>query len=348
MGAWATGVNMGIALQRNSMVKNTGPDMNKIFHTLDFFGPGYRYLVCGYPPFLKHMIDVAVERRFPLGKYRLMAVLGGEGNSEGLRDYLYQCFNPVYSGYGATDIEIGIAGETPLSLAIRREARTNHTLRDALFGADSRLPMLFQYDPLMHHIETNNQGELIFTITRLNILSPRIRYNIHDEGGVAPYAALRARALAAGVDLERLPAEAGARRFRLPFLWIYGRKDSTISVMGANIYPEDIEQCLCDEPELARVTHSFCLSLDEGSGANVRPCFSFAIRAEITTELQEAFDHRITARLKALNADFREATKEYAASATPLTRLFPLGSGPFSADGARIKQARLVWTSMSS
>ena len=53
MGASATGVNMGIALQRNSIVKNTGPDMNKIFDTLQFFGPDLPYLICGYPPFLK-------------------------------------------------------------------------------------------------------------------------------------------------------------------------------------------------------------------------------------------------------------------------------------------------------
>ena len=348
MGAWATGIDMGIALQRNSMVKNTGPDIDKIFNTLEFFGPGYRYLVCGYPPFLTNMIDVAVERQFPSEKYRLMAILGGEGNSEGLRDYLYQRFSPVYSGYGATDVEIGIAGETPLSLEVRREARTNHRLRNALFGTDSRLPMLFQYNPLMHYIETNVQGEIIFTITRLNILSPRIRYKIHDEGGVADYTNLRERALTAGVDLEQLAAKSSAHRFRLPFLWIYGRADSTISVMGANIHPEDIEQCLYDEPDLARVTNSFCLSLEEGPDANVRPCFSFEVRGAISAELQQAFDDRITTRLKSLNSDFREATEEYEASATPVIRLFPPGAGPFSADGARIKQARLLRSSTNS
>ena len=26
------------------------------------------------------------------------------------------------------------------------------------------------------------------------------------------------------------------------FIWVYGRSDSAVSVMGANIYPEDIEQ----------------------------------------------------------------------------------------------------------
>ncbi len=28
---------------------------------------------------------------------------------------------------------------------------------------------------------------------------------------------------------------------RLPFLFLFGRRDSTVSYMGANIYPQDVE-----------------------------------------------------------------------------------------------------------
>ena len=341
MGSWATGINMGIALQRNSIVKNTGPDMDKIFNTLQFFGPNYGYLICGYPPFLKHMIDVAGERRFPLNEYRLMALLGGEGNSEGLRDYLLRYFRPVYSGYGATDIEIGIAGETPITLAIRREARRNDRLRETIFGQDSRLPMVFQYNPLMHHVVVNEMGELIFTISRLNVLSPRIMYNIHDEGGVATYGQMESKFRSAGMELKDLVDLIETKTFRLPFLWVYGRKDSTVSVMGGNIYPEDIEQCLYDEPDLAEVTHSFGLSLQEEAGGTTRPCFSFEIRGEINSALQLKFEERIVARLRSLNADFREAMQEYEQTVTPVIELFPQGSGPFADDQAAIKQTRM-------
>lgn len=342
MGAWATGLNMGIALQRNSLVKNTGPDMEKIFNTLAFFGPTKRYLILGYPPFLKHMIDIAEERDFPLGEYRLMALLGGEGNSEGLRDYLSQHFSPIYSGYGATDLEIGIAGETPVSVAIRREARRNDRLRQSLFGNDSRLPMVFQYSPLMHHIFTNEARELVFTISRLNVLSPRIMYNIHDEGGVATYDEVNASFSEAGLDLESSLRESDARPLRLPFLWVYGRKDSTVSVMGANIYPEDIEQCLYEEPELARLTNSFCLSLYEGRRSEVRPLFSFEIRAEITPDLKATFEARIVERLGSLNADYRESLQEYRDAVSPVIELYPVGEGPFAADQAKIKQTRML------
>ncbi len=343
MGAWATGMNMGIALQRNSIVKNTGPDMDKILRTLEFFGPKYDYLICGYPPFLKHIIDHARRIGFPLGDYRLMALLGGEGNSEGLRDYLSEFFDPVYSGYGATDIEIGIAGETPLSVAIRRACRDDERLRQAVFGPDSRLPMIFQYSPLMHHIEVNADSELNFTITRLDVLSPRIMYNIHDEGGVATFQDIANTFESVGFELKDLVREvAPSPVVKLPFLWVYGRKDSTVSVMGANIYPEDIEQILYAEPVLAAVTNSFCLSLEERDDGSVRPRLSFEVTSDITKGLRTEFETRIVPGLVDLNADFREAMLEHRDAVMPVVNLHPPGSGPFSNDGNKIKQTRLL------
>jgi phenylacetate-CoA ligase len=152
MGAWATGLNMSLALNRNGIVKSTGPDVQKIFSTMRFLGPGYRYLICGYPPFLKHLLDRGDEDRFPWDAYRLHALVGGEGMSEELRDYLLGRFTSVFSGYGATDIEIGMAGESPASVALRRIARARPDVRRALFGEDHRLPMVFQYNPLIHFL----------------------------------------------------------------------------------------------------------------------------------------------------------------------------------------------------
>jgi phenylacetate-CoA ligase len=342
MGAWATGVNLGIALQRESLVKCTGPDVDKILSTLEVFGSQRRYLVCGYPPFLKRLVDAAAERGFPLGDCRLAGLAGGEGMSEGLRDYLLRRFELVYSGYGATDLEIGMAGETPLSVAVRRAARDHPGLRRALFGDDQRLPMLFQYNPLSHHVTVNQAGELVVTITRRNLLSPRVAYNVGDEGGVASYRQLAERARSAGVDLVALGRADRRAPLRLPFLWVYGRKDSTVSVMGANLYPEDVEQALYAEPELAAVTNSFCLGVVEDADANPRPCFAFELRHPITPALRRGFERRIVARVEEMNADLREAMREHPAAARPLVELHPLGGGPFAADAGRIKQVRLL------
>jgi len=342
MGAWATGLNMGLALQRNSIVKNTGPDLAKIFHTLSFFGTQYPYLILGYPPFLKQFIDVAEKEKFPIDQYRLTALVGGEGMSEGLRDYLLQRFEKVYSGYGATDLEIGIAGETPLSVGIRRLARDNGPIRQELFGDDSRLPMVFQYNPLMHYIEVNDNRELIFTITRSSLLSPRIRYNIHDEGGIMRYDEMAKTLSALGQDIETLVPKNRKHPLRMPFLWVYGRRDFTISVMGANIYPEDLEQSLYANPDLARITRSFCQSVSEAPNGGVRPKFLFEIEIEPDEQLKQCFSESILQHLLKLNADFREAWHEYPETLVPEIELYGVGQGPFKENSGRIKQVRVL------
>jgi phenylacetate-CoA ligase len=342
MGSWATGWNMGIALQHNGIVKNTGPDIPKILHTLEFFGKEHDYLIVGYPPFLKQLMDVAEKQGFPFKDYHIHGLVGGEGMSEGLRDYLRNGYDKVYSGYGATDLELGIGGETPLSVAIRRLARENQEIREALFGTDSRLPMVFQYNPVSHYIEVNSDNELIFTITRKSLLSPRIRYNIHDEGGIARYDQMQEKLARFNIDLDELTQGEENKNFRFPFLWIYGRKDFTISVMGANIYPEDLEQCLYADEALSKITKSFCMSLSEHENGEVRPAFYFEIMVEPSEALEKQFGDSMLHQLVELNADFREAWHEYPETLVPEIHLFKEGEGPFKSDHGKIKQARLI------
>ncbi len=112
--------------------------------------------------------------------------------------------------------------------------------------------------------------------------------------------------------------------------------------MGANIYPEDIEQCLYADAALAKITHSFGLALAQGAHASVNPKFIFEVDAAPTVQLAERYRDSILKSLIALNADFRVAWQEYPATVTPVIELHPRGTGPFAADAGRIKQARLL------
>lgn len=147
------------------------------------------------------------------------------------------------------------------------------------------------------------------------------------------------------IDLDELTREEENKNFRFPFLWIYGRKDFTISVMGANIYPEDLEQCLYADEALSKITKSFCMSLSENENAEVRPAFYFEITVnpdEQDEQLEAQFATSILQQLVELNADFREAWYEYPDTMVPEIHLFKEGEGPFKADQGKIKQARLI------
>jgi phenylacetate-CoA ligase len=112
--------------------------------------------------------------------------------------------------------------------------------------------------------------------------------------------------------------------------------------MGANIYPEDIEQCLYADGALSKITHSFCLALDESAGADVHPKFMFEVDVAPTAELSAVYREAMLKGLLALNADFRAGWHEYPEALTPIIELHPRGAGPFAADAGRIKQARLL------
>jgi phenylacetate-coenzyme A ligase PaaK-like adenylate-forming protein len=83
------------------MVKNTGPDLAKIADTLRHFGPGFDYVVTAYSPFLKHLRDRLDAEGFPWPEYRISGLVGGEGMTEALRDYLEERFRKVRSSYRA-------------------------------------------------------------------------------------------------------------------------------------------------------------------------------------------------------------------------------------------------------
>jgi phenylacetate-CoA ligase len=329
---------MALAAQSLGVVKSTGPDVDKILRTLQFLGNRYPYVLNGYPPFLKYLFDEGERRNFKWQNYTIHVLVGGEGMSEGLRDYLLRYAKTVYSGYGASDLEIGIGGENPLTVMIRKLAEKDLALRKTLFGEDHRLPMLFQYNPLDHLVEIVDK-EVIVTISKPWTLSPRIRYNIKDEGGMLTFDEMKQRLQSHHIDLTELERKCNYPRWYLPFLFIYGRKDSTVSVMGANIYPEDVESIVYSVPLLARSINAFAISLEEDDGGNPRPCFEFELldlqhRAEVEGSLRDV----LPLELAKLSLDYKKAKEEYPQAVAPILRTFGMHEGPFKENLDRIKR----------
>lgn len=340
LGPWATGMNVSMSLLDIAVLKSTGPDIAKIEATLRLFGSRYRYLILGYPPFLKSLVDRA---DVDWERLRCMAVFGGEGMSEGMRDYLGRAFDRVYGSYGASDLEINMAAENDGTIALRRLLAGNPRVAERLLRHEGAPPMIFQYDPTEHAVETTAAGDLVVTSCRPHNVSPRVRYNIGDLGHAVRFPELRAALAEVGMAPEELGATTGRLGGLvpdLPLLFLYGRSDLAIPFYGCKVTPADIEAVLFSLPDVAPVVSAFQLVASEDARADKR----LTIALELTKGVapadldREGLRTRVMERLAAVNQDFREAARMIPRGLEPDLELHPLGTGPFAGADIRLKR----------
>ena len=343
MGAWATGTNMGIALSRVSMVKSTGPDLGKVIDTIELFGNEFDYLITAYPPFLKHVVDALDERGFDWKHTRVYGAVGGEAMTEAMRDYLERRLVKVRSGYGASDIQVGIAGETDLSVWVRKMLVARADVRHALLGSgEQRIPMVFQYNPLENYIEINDHGDAVVTLNNSSVLSPKLRYNVGDEGLTMSRDDTLRRLASLGVvdSRQSLPQSWAA-----PFFFLYGRRDGTVSYMGANIYPIDVEYGLYRDEGLAAAIESFCLELEESPALEARPVVHVQLRKGAHADPESAAERLrrgLVDYLASRSRDFAESLDEDPSAGEIRLLLHEHGTGPFAGAAQKIKNVYVI------
>jgi phenylacetate-CoA ligase len=331
LGPWATGMNISMSLVEMGILKSIGPDQKKLENTLELFGSKYRYLIFGYPPFIRAFVD---QTRLDLSRYQFDVIVGGEGLSEGLRSHLRQYARSVISSYGASDLEINIAVETELTIELRRLCLKNGALSKLLFGRDTP-PMIFQYNPLDYTIETNGEHELLFTVGRQSGAAPKIRYNLRDSGGV-----LSLRSLSRILENNGILLSTLAKRYSsLALLFVYGRNDATVPFYGAKIYPADLERVINEDPVLAREIHSFQMRVVEDEQLKNELQVHLELSKNRVNGLPPEIENlreTIFSGLIRVNQDFREVTKMFDRSQVQVF-LYEYEHGPFAGRDVRIK-----------
>jgi phenylacetate-CoA ligase len=327
LGPWATGMNVSMSLVDVGILKSIGTDKVKLENALRLFGPHYRYLITGYPPFIKNFLDTTA---LDLTGYELHLIVGGEGMSEGLRGYFRKWFQSVYSSYGASDLEINIAAETEFTIALRQLCWKNPATSRTLFGREDP-PMIFQYNPLDYVIETSPEGELIFTIARLVNIAPKIRYNLHDRGGVWRFADLKRSLLQLNSDADALAMDTGS----FPILYVYGRNDLSVPFFGCKIFPTDLDHIIHQDPRPAKHLNSFQIQNVEDERFN-HLLHLHLERAEGSVQDLGDLHDVFYEGLAHVNQDFREITKMITPQHVRVT-LYSYGKGPFEGRDIRVK-----------
>jgi len=351
LGTWTSGEKMAQALREVAAsgkypltVMAPGTNLDEILEIVQDLGGMYdQTVIVGYPPFVKTVLDEGVRRGIDWPKVGVKIGLGGEGYSEPWREHVAAMIGvdsrkdllAVSGGYGAADIGMTVGREYPVTVMIRKMCTDNPELAEALFqdtrGHHSTLPSLLQYNPAQCYIEAVD-GELAFTVlTGI----PLVRYIIRDTGGVMTFTEMIEVLKQHGQDPYGELAKIGygpEQVWKMPFFWVYGRSDGTVSIVGANVFPENIQAVLADAHDSDVLT--FKLKVETTAEFSQRLVISLEYRAAALSEEQETalsahYYELLVEGLRRVNNDFRQSHDENPEAADPVVRVHAKGTGPF-------------------
>lgn len=322
-------------------VVTPGNNKEEIFRVVQELGSYFKQVVLlGYPPFLKDVIDSGIARGVEWQQYQIKLVMAGEVFSEEWRSLVGERVgskNPCYDSaslYGTADAGV-LGNETPLSICIRRFLANNPDAARTLFG--SRLPTLVQYDPLSRFFEIHN-GTLLFSG---NNGIPLLRYYIADTGGLITYDAMLKFLAEWGFNpVETLQQEGRRGIHPLPFVYVFGRSNFTVSYFGANIYPENVTVGL-EQPIIKEwVTGKFVLQVQEDADKNRFLCVvvELAPGMEGSKEKSQAIATSIQSQLLRLNSEFANYVPPE--SQMPQVTLAPTGDPEYFPIGVKHRYTR--------
>ena len=339
LGAWATGMIVSQSIGELCVMKSTGSDAKKIFSTMESFGTGYHYVILGYPPFLKSLVD---DHDFDWDGYTVDAIYGGEAITDQMRDNLAKTFGRVIGSYGASDLEINIALENEFTIALREAVGSDEDLRRELVKDFGSLPSIFQFDPLDYYIESNERNELLFSLNRSSNLAPKIRYNLHDVGYTMRYRdAIAAIERAGRSDLVEGLRARGVRMLTLPLLFHYGRSDLSVSFFGTTVSPDGIRQALHAIPALHQSIESFQAFNAQNEHDDALLVIGVELAAGHDKAALDVVDikSRFATELGKIDGDFATVYSTAPEELRPEIRIYEHQTGPFQDGHKKIKHA---------
>ena len=224
--------------------------------------------------------------------------------------------------------------ETPLTIALRQTCLKNPALCRDIFGRDNP-PMIFQYNAVDYIIETNDAGELLFTIGRMSGAAPKIRYNLRDSGGVFTFADLTRLLRKHGMELASLVT----RTSHFPVLFVYGRNDSSVPFYGCKIFPSDIEQILSSEAALMISFGTFQLAVTEDEHLTSHLTIHLEQTGDpVSSALEDSLEELFFDELTRVNQDFREVSSGLFTRRRQIhVQIHARETGPFAGRDIRIK-----------
>ena len=294
------------------MVATPGNNKAEIFRVIQALAPHFEQTVLlGYPPFVKDVIDSGIAEGIDWATYKPKLIFAGEVFSEEWRSLVLKRIgstSPCYDSaslYGTADGGV-LGNETPLSIAIRRWFSVHPEAARNLFG-ESRLPTLVQYDPASRFFELHDDTLVVSGENSV----PLLRYHIADKGGLVSFEDMWAFLNNHGVhSLAELGLDNNSQTRSLPFVFVFGRADFTVSYYGANIYPENVTVGL-EQPEFTSwISGKFVLETRETDNSDkyLHIAVELLPATQATIKLSEKIAESVKTQLLRLNSEFANYT----------------------------------------
>lgn len=328
MGIWIGGVITYQAFEimgrRGYPISIITPGINKveILRALVELAPQYEQVILiGYPPFLKDIVDNALEQGISFSDYNMVLIFAAEAFTEKFRDYvadrvgLKNKLTDAINIYGSADMGT-MAFETPISILARRIILNDRNLLQDVFKGVSKTPTFAQYIPQFVSFEEENGEILISGDSAL----PLFRYSIGDHGGVYTFKELSKHFEKYGINLIEEAHNAGIQDSvsELPFVYVYERIDLATTLYGLQVYPETIKEVLLQEEFIDYVTGKLTLITKYDSKQNQYLEVNVESKPnKNNNKLESEIVIEIVKNLQEKNSEFRELYKSLGKRANP-------------------------------
>lgn len=335
MGAWIGGVFTYEAItrvaQKGYSISIVTPGIHKqeVINSIRSLGSDFDQVIIGcYPPVMKDIIDLGIEEGLNWSDYNLGLVFSAEGFGELFREHVLENagINDPYKGslnhYGTVDLGT-MSHETPATVLIRKEANKIPKLHHDLFEHQNKQPTLTQYMPELFFFESVEGGLLCTADSGI----PLVRYDLKDNGGIISGHGVKQAFINNKLDFdEKLKAhKIDDTYWNLPYVYLFERSDFAVTLIGGNIYPEEIRRSLLVGEIKDSVTGKFTLEVVQDKNMYSKLVIHVELRknAAVDRLLSKAIQKSVVKTLLSDNSEYVSNYKLYGKKLWPRIVLWP-------------------------
>jgi phenylacetate-CoA ligase len=269
-----------------------------------------RIVLAGYPPFVKDILAFGAECGIDWSALDLRLLVGGEAVSilwkKRIAEHIGKAhtYSSFVNIYGMAECGV-VAHDTPLAQLVREHLLA---LPEGMVTTHDGLPVtgLYQYYPGARYFEAQPGEALALTA---NAGLPLIRYDTRDTGGILSRGIVEQMGPDFAQEAERLGIDTA--RWQLPFIYLNGRKDLSISFYALNIFVENIKYILERSVHQEKLSGLFTMSVEHTDDLDQQ----FIVRVELEDHVADrtfagGLAEEIYEKLQTVNSEYQKLSVE--------------------------------------